>query len=481
MNLTLPNLTSDTTIIWKRLPILFLGLVTLVCFVLYWLVPDNLQTLVLLLPAVIAFGFIVLVRPEIAMYLSIAYVPFESPDFVIVALPAGLSVSKILGALLIGTFIFNVLFRRHQLRMLDDLQDVTLLLLAAMLIFSAIFSEYQSDSFSATIRMVRIFAFYFAVKNLITSKYHIKNIMWLMFIGGTIGSIWGINEFLETRLVRIHDIRVRGIMLDANDYALMTIFVLFISIHLLSLVKNRPIQLMIIVGTIINISGIILSGSRGGFIALVVTGLLYIMSQKNRWQLLIAVVVLVGISIPVWPSSIQARIGLSDDTTDALYLRAVDRSTNRRLSYIDFSLVLIAQRPLLGIGYGTFANYYPRSEFAQYDNPLTETGLSRVSHNTYLEIATGAGLLGLLFYLAHLAVVLKSLHYVSTHSKPNTIIQAGSRALFYSLIAFMIASVFLSIEHFNYLWMTSALSAALYYIVKNDNGDDINLLTESST
>src|SRR5690606_19050188 len=81
---------------WDLVPIVVFILSTLAALGVMFLVPEA-SKLALLLPIAVVMGLVMIVRPELALLLSVAYVPFESNQFVPVALPGGLTISKLLG------------------------------------------------------------------------------------------------------------------------------------------------------------------------------------------------------------------------------------------------------------------------------------------------------------------------------------------------------------------------------------------------
>ncbi len=428
-------------------------------------VPEDFQIAVIILPIVVVAGVASLLRPEFIMLCAIAYIPFEGYELTFMPM----SLSKIFGILVIGLLFFNILFRGRSFRILDDSIDFLVILLAVVMLFAIITSEFQSRSVSSTVRMLRMFIYFFAVKNLITSPQTIKTIMWLMSIGGMCASLYGVNDFFANRQVLIHDTRAAGIGMDPNDYAILAIMSLLVTLYLIPITQRNRFKLLLVFNTLSILTGIVLAGSRGGFIALGVTGAIYVWTHPQRMRLIIIIILLVTLSWPVWPASIKARLGVTTaETVDDTASTTATKSLARREAYVSFGITLIEDHPVLGVGYGAFAEHFPRSNFARFDNPTSQTELVRLSHNTYLEMAVGVGILGLFMYVGLLLVLLRNLYMISRKAQYGTLPWSASKAYMLGLLAFMIGSTFLSIPHFDYLWITVAITSALrHFVVQN--------------
>ncbi|MBC8171413.1 MAG: O-antigen ligase family protein, partial [Anaerolineae bacterium] len=424
--------------------------------------PDSAK-LALLLPVGVVLLLVMAVRPELVLIISIAYTPFESEAFKPLALPGGLSISKLLGAALLGIFFFNIIVRRRKFRMFDDPQDFTILLLAATFLLSGVTSEFPGKTWTSASRMLRMLVFYFAVKNLLSSYVVIRASMWAIAISGGLAGVWGINDYLVQNAVMIHDVRTGGVFMDPNDYAALAVVVIIVTLHLIEITRNTLLQQLLTLCMISSIISLIVGASRMGFLALGVVVMLYLWRHPRRKILITLAVIGLVISFPMWPESVRVRLtGSGDDGLgDNTYSATTEHSTERRASYVVFGTSLIAQFPITGTGYGTFSRLYPQSEFARYDNPMTDADRYRLAHNAYLEITVGTGFLGLTAFLMVLLVALYYLHQCSSLAKRGTVFWAAASAFELSLISLMICSAFLSIEHFNYTWIAVAMSSVL--------------------
>jgi O-antigen ligase len=131
------------------------------------------------------------------------------------------------------------------------------------------------------------------------------------------------------------------------------------------------------------------SGSRAGLLAIVV-GCLYLMwtfTWAQRVKIVAAGFVLVAVVVATSPTNVlMERIngtGASEGSTDA------------RIELLKDSLVLTARNPIFGVGPGMFP-------VAQNDLAKSEGGVGgrwHVTHNTYTELSSEAGLPALVLFL----------------------------------------------------------------------------------
>lgn len=429
------------------------------------MLPEDYQIIFVVLPFVIIGGFLALLRPEWAVLATVAIIPFEKyePSF----LPESLSLMKLVGGALLATFIFNLIFRRRSFRFLDDNQDLMVVLFAVVVLFSVVGAEYADRSFNSLERIFRMILLYVAVKNLITSPQMIKTLMYITSFGFTFASWFGINQFFANRAIRIHDTRASGVFMDPNDYALLAVIALMITLTLFMVAKTNWLKALLAINTVSLAVGIVLSGSRGGLLALGAAGLVFLWKHPKRGQLLLLSIMALVISWPIWPDSIKARLGFTNVTTpSSVYTDTANQSVERRLAYAEFGLQLVADNPLLGVGYGTFPEYFARSDYVRYSS--YKSAQEREAHNIYLDILFGAGFIGLLTYLALLAVVFRDLHLISAKSDYGTLAWSISVGLMSALTAFVFATFFVSSLHSETLWWMIATVAALrYFVVQN--------------
>jgi O-antigen ligase len=460
---------------WEMLPMLVFTIALSVAAATMIFAPDSAK-MAILLPVAVVIGLTMLVRPELALIFSVAYTPFESNEFRPIALPGGLTISKILGAAIIGALLFNIIFRKRRFRFMDDSQDFAVLMFAAAILFSGIASAFPSKTMESASRLLRMLAFYFAVKNLLSSFPIMRGVMWAIALSATAATLFGINEFVVMSAIRNWDIRVRGVYMDVNDYAALVVFAVLVSVHLLEMVKSFTAKSVLTIALGIMLTGIVLSASRGAMLSLSIAMLIYIARHPRRNLILFICVISVVGTFPFWPASVKDRFFTSEEdlaVSENIYAETTEHSTERRAAYVVFGVSQIVQHPFTGLGYGTFSRHYPNSEFARFDNPLTDGERYRLAHNAYLEITFGAGLAGLIPFVAIWLISLRDLERARRGARRGSTLWGAANGFQLAMISLMIASFFLSIEHFNYTWIGLAVSSALAAYVRQKEANEM--------
>jgi len=143
---------------------------------------------------------------------------------------------------------------------------------------------------------------------------------------------------------------------------------------------------ILLAGAFVILVALLLSGSRGGIAATALglfgLGILTIRARKHRSveqreAILIFVALLVAASFVVFGDVLIGKIarqGLQDENRIAVYAITIGSILNV---------------PLLGYGYGTFADVFPMFR----DQSVSTWGMWEQAHNTYLEVFQGLGLL----------------------------------------------------------------------------------------
>lgn len=183
--------------------------------------------------------------------------------------------------------------------------------------------------------------------------------------------------------------------INSNDLGLKMTIASIISIYFSQENKKKYYISAIIFFTIA-----LLTGSRKAFILMILSvTFLKILTVKNKRNLIIAIPFLLFLSFLAWKlimtvpyfyNVLGNRIELM--INGFLGKGQVDSSTTNRLYMIDYGMKLFNQKPFLG--YGLF-NYSALTEYAY-------------SHNNYVELLVGVGILGTaIYYSLYLYIIFK--------------------------------------------------------------------------
>ncbi len=247
---------------------------------------------------------------------------------------------------------------------------------------------------------------------------------------------------------------------DSNDYAAHILLVMP-AIAYFAFSKGRNIVFKIAgAGAVgMGLFQVLSTGSRGGLVSLMVTGLYVLKGASNtvRIAILLGVPVVILAAIPFLPSESAARLhGLFESQTgknEAL------ESTSERTALLIESLKATASHPLLGVGPGEFMDYQGKSasEHGQH-------GLWHQSHNGYTQVSSECGIPAVLFYISAMLSAFFALNKGAKAESED--IRTLSRVFLIMFVSFSICLVFLSQAYGFTLLIISAVSVVITRLLK---------------
>ena len=198
---------------------------------------------------------------------------------------------------------------------------------------------------------------------------------------------------------------VESLSYDPNDIALLQVMALPLIVYLYS-TSGRRLRVVLAVMALLCLYGVVLTQSRGGFLALVVAGSLILsrssMSRSAKVSIVALGIVVFGVLAgTAWKDRIRT---MWDPQSE------YDQTAGGRTEVWKASLLLLATHPW-GVG---------------IDNFVTAEGLSHggtgkwsASHNSFLEIAVELGIVGLVIFIRLLRGVMKTLHQIKMSIRPR--------------------------------------------------------------
>ena len=217
------------------------------------------------------------------------------------------------------------------------------------------------------------------------------------------------------------------------------------------------------------------TGSRGALIsfgALYVV-LLYHASAIGRAGLLLAGGLFLCAAIAFLPSSLKDRYKtlFSEDKPDVEesgeegLLRSAVSSTESRQHLLRQSLILTATHPIFGIGVGQFTV----GEDALAKSQGKRKGAWLGTHNTYMQLASETGILGVFFFVSILFLSLKKTHSLYKATKDHLElreISTQAEALFLSLICLAVTDMFIHVPYTMLLPVLAGMTLSLEYTTR---------------
>ncbi|MDL2321187.1 O-antigen ligase family protein, partial [Desulfosarcina sp. OttesenSCG-928-B08] len=238
---------------------------------------------------------------------------------------------------------------------------------------------------------------------------------------------------------------------DPNDMALL--FVMYLPIIANeALLGGKWIKIMAVTACICSVMAIPLTGSRGGIIALSGIGLHAVLLAKRQRWILIPVLALVAFVISVTADdSLWDRFQSVQDNTDYNF-----DSKEGRVTVWKEGLRIMITRPLFGVGIGQFS----------VGLGTLGNGAWKAAHNSFVQIGTELGLIG----LGAFVVMLYSVYRVGKRGARASWLPPDERQRFMafqiSLTGYCIGGFFLSQAYGFILLIFLVLVACMYLKLK---------------
>ncbi|MCE5285393.1 MAG: O-antigen ligase family protein [Pelosinus sp.] len=237
---------------------------------------------------------------------------------------------------------------------------------------------------------------YYAVLYNIHSKKQIKRMLWATLAAAFLVTFYGFYQYIHGMDITAMDwvdgeqfpeitVRVFSTLKNPNLLAGYLVTIISLAIGFGCKARSRKRRAIFLALTVIFGTCLVLTYSRGAWISLLFVagayGLYY--NRKVFWLML----PLVGILLFLHNGFYERILSIANPT---------DSSAAMRMALWQSTLAMIAEKPLLGIGWGAYWMVYPKYDFFLNDPNTTIFH----AHNMYLNIAAEVGTPGLLAFLA---------------------------------------------------------------------------------
>ena len=263
--------------------------------------------------------------------------------------------------------------------------------------------------------------------------------------------------------------RLAGPIGEQNRYAQVLLVLLPLAIGRIRAERTLLLRAAAAVAGALIVSGVLLTFSRGAFIALVLLTIAMGLTGFVRLRQLVALsVAMLGLVLVVAPDFVIRVQSLSEaSSVSALEQGQTDGALQGRATENLAAFNAFRDHLLVGVGPEQFFRRYS----TEYGNDLGLRFLetNRRAHNLYLEIAADLGGVGLLAFLAIVVTTLVHLWRLAhwwEEQRPELSIVAMS--VFLSLVAYMASGIFLQLSFQRYFWLLIALANATIWILRHE-------------
>lgn len=389
---------------------------------------------------VLFFTFVLYISPQ-------SYLPFLEK----------LHIAKV--AALFAVLSFFLAARNQSVSMTKPEKYV--LVLAFLALCSIPFSSWRGGSFAYFIDIFsKVLIIYFLMSRVLVTERHLEIMFALLVACNVFFAIVALSNYADG--VYLKGTRIGGpqggIAHDPNDLALSLVTVFPLALCLAKIATSRFKKTIYYLCAGLMVCGIVVSFSRGGFLALVVAGFVLLMHLPKRKIVRIVFIGLLALPliIAVLPDTYLERLVTIVDIEKDPHGTAGVRFDDMR-----DSMKAVLENPLLGAGLG-----------------MNTLGLQEVRgrmywggvHSAPLQIASELGIPALLAYIALMVVLLKELARLRSVACGDALSDRRYQMAGYlqaALWGFIVAGIFLPVAYRWYFFYLAGMATALIRIHKS--------------
>lgn len=448
-------------------------------------------------------GLVLLTRPDTAtmivmfmIYTNISVVAYKLHN-----LPQALAGAVIL--LILLPFAVYVFVRREKIR-IDYIFLFMLLYFAAQLLsfFPAIDKEVALDWIITYV--IEGLILYFLILNVIRRSDVLRKVTWALILGGALlgaltlyqdvtktysNNYMGLAQrnvnfgFDEDRANMDPNLtgkrpkiqlaqRAQGPIGDPNRYAQILIVLLPLAYFRFFDEKKWLLKLIAAGSAGFILSGILLTYSRGAFLAICIIMLLMtVMRYIRPYQIIISAVgvfALIMIASPGYLSRI-GTIGGVQGLFSSEKAAETDAVIMGRTTEMLAALMVFLDHPIVGVGMGQYIKFYALDYQDDPNIALRKLDKGRRAHSLYVELAAETGILGISTFLLVAFFVLYQLWQARKRwTGVNSEYANYAAAYFLSLVGYLSTAVFLSLAFQRFYWVLVALAGSTIQILNSE-------------
>jgi putative inorganic carbon (HCO3(-)) transporter len=303
---------------------------------------------------------------------------------------------------------------------------------------------------------------YFVTLWVVRDRRVLKTTASLIMIAVTVVAVMAIRDYMWVADSSFEGSRIGGIAEHSNTLAAFFVYYMFLLSGFFLIYYRKPRAWWLLGPFLLCFRGIMVTFSRGGYLAFAVAGLAACwFRSKLLFAAAVGTLVLLVVNPMLLPSGIRYRMGMTivnplDRPAEELsadeLTQDLEGSSASRIKIWLGAIEMIKEHPMWGVGYETFPHFirsYTRGEIGYMD-----------AHNSYLLIAAEMGIPTLLVFLLVLAMVWHYTRWLYWHAQ-DTAIKAIALGFLAGLAGLAVANMFGSrmdhAEVSGYFWVLCGL------------------------
>lgn len=247
---------------------------------------------------------------------------------------------------------------------------------------------------------------------------------------------------------------------NPNDLAALTLLPLSVAAMLLR-DRSKWVRLGAKASVIVLPIVILMTQSRGVFIALALFAALTLFGQRRKLRQFVLLGLVATVVVMIAPDGVWERVRGVPDAVET------DSSARQRRQIWRIAAEIHRDYPVMGVGLGAYR--YVHAEYASRKAEHMIAQGTRDTHSTYLNTLVDAGYPGLLVFLTMIAVPMvgaERMRRKARHALPERAVQLWYLEV--GLLAFLAAGIFGTYGHLTFLYIHLAMLVVFTEIVRRE-------------
>ncbi len=394
-------------------------------------------------------------RPFMGMLLF-SWLAYMRPQDLCWGFARGMRFSFIVGITMVVGWFVNEAHTRPFFR--PDLRAFLMILLALLMSISLALSAVVDENVTRYyLEFIKIIVVALFTIGQVDSKQRLRMLLWTIALSlGFYGFKGGLFGLLSGGAVILRG--PGGMLEDNNDFALALVMNIPLLFYLGRSEKRKEIRTFCDITIMLSMITILLTHSRGGFLAMVGALLVIAWRSGRLTQAIFALLVLTLCFFAFAPQHVIDRIM-------SIGIEGADSSVQARFNSWTIALRMVADNPWFGVGLRNF-----QENFFTYGEDLIDprARFAHVAHNSYLQIWAEGGTIAFLVYLSLLSSVFVSCWRIRRAVQQRSDMAWAfdyARMMEATTVGFMIGAMFLNRGHFDLIYHWLGLVTCLVLVV----------------
>jgi O-antigen ligase len=261
--------------------------------------------------------------------------------------------------------------------------------------------------------------------------------------------------------------RVGGPIGDPNFFAQIMVVLVPISLERFLHEKKTSLKLLASLALVLSVSCVILSYSRGGFLAMaVVLMAFFFMYPPRSYYIPFIIITVLVMTLFLPPSYLDRILTLGDLLQANNSLRVNELSFRGRLSENLAAWEMIRTHPIFGVGLNSYG--YLFGQYAQIHG-IALVAAEREPHNLYLEVLAETGIVGFILFMVLIGTTFRTIYHARLRFLDAKLFDYVDMVSGFGLglFGYLTASMFIHGAFARYLYLLLGIGLSLPLVVRN--------------